>query len=467
MRPHIPRSLTSALLASSAALALGVSSVVGQDPSPSVAPADPGASAASATAGACVEPEATEAPVTDEALSMPEEFRIALFDGVWEGIRDYYIDPDTNGLDWDAVGDEYGQLVISTDNAHEVYELLREMVQLLDDPYTNFYAPEDLGDPAAYDPSYGGIGALLDTSAAGAGSSGLRILYVFEGGSAMEAGIAARDSIIGVDGDPCARIVDIRGPEGTDVTLTVVAPGQEPREVTLERRRIDPVMAPVARRLEAAPSIGYLQVLALSEQVAVDGIQQGLTELLRGDPLAGLVLDLRASDRGAPGVVMEALKAFVSGDVGAYHSRVGTQPIEIEPNDLAAGYADVPMVVLVDPQTEADAEQLAAILQDQERATIVGTQTSGLTHGASTIDFADGSLLQIVAYGFQLPDGQTLEGVGVTPDVSVEADWLAYPEAEDPYLLAALDVLAADADAEASPEASASATDDVGTGSAG
>ena len=51
-----------------------------------------------------------------------------------------------------------------------------------------------------------------------------------------------------------------------------------------------------------------------------------------------------------------------------------------------------------------------------------------------------GSLLQIVSYGFQLPDGQTLEGVGVTPDVMVEADWLAYPEAEDPFLLAALEV---------------------------
>ena len=240
MRPDRSRILISALVALPAALALTLSPVMAQDEDgPSVTEAS--------TAAECVEPEASQAPITDEALSIPEDFRIALFDQVWEGIRDFYVDPGTNGLDWDAVGDEYARLVIATDNAHEVYQLLREMVESLDDPYTNFYAPEDLGDPEAFDPTYGGIGALLDTSAAGEDTPGLRILYVFEGGSAKDSGIGARDSIIGVEGDSCARIVDIRGPEGTDVTLTVVSPGEEPRDVTLERRRITPAILPEVR----------------------------------------------------------------------------------------------------------------------------------------------------------------------------------------------------------------------------
>ena len=97
----------------------------------------------------------------------------------------------------------------------------------------------------------------------------------------------------------------------------------------------------------------------------------------------------------------------------------------------------------MDEASEADAEQLAAILQDQGRATVVGAQTSGQTHGAQTVDFPDGSLLQVVTFGFQLPDGRTLEGQGVTPDVEVDADWLDYPEAEDPGILAALEVIEA------------------------
>ena len=169
------------------------------------------------------------------------------------------------------------------------------------------------------------------------------------------------------------------------------------------------------------------------------------------------MLDLRASNQGAPGVVIETLGTFVEGEVGEYHSRTGNEPIEIEPNELFGDYGDRPLVVLVDEQTEADAEQLAAILQDQGRALIVGTQTSGQTHGATTIDLLDGSLLQVVVFGFQLPDGRTLEGVGVTPDVIVEDDWLSYPESEDPFIAAALDVLASESEAGAEVDEAAAA----------
>ena len=62
--------------------------------------------------------------------------------------------------------------------------------------------------------------------------------------------------------------------------------------------------------------------------------------------------------------------------------------------------------------------------------------------------------MQILSFGFQLPDGRTLEGEGVTPDVLVEADWLSYPEADDPYLLTALEVVEAQRSAEPSPSPS-------------
>lgn len=416
----------------------------------------------------CVEPEASAAPEQDESLSMPESFRLELFQGVWSGIRDFYVDPETNGLDWDAIGDEYGPLMLQTDNASEIYDVLSEMVGLLDDPFTNFFSPDDLGDPESFDPTYGGIGALLDTSAAGEDSEGLRILYVFDGGSAKDSGISARDRIVAVDGASCARIADIRGPEGTDVTLTVVSPDHGPRDVVLERRRINPVITPVARRLESDPSVGYLRLVSLVGQETIDGVQQALTTFTRDEPVEGLILDLRATDQGAPGVIIELLKPFVSGNVGEFHTRVDNQPIEVEPNDLAEAYADVPLVVLVDEGSEAEAEQLAAILQDQGRATVVGEQTSGETHGANNVDFPDGSLLQIVSFGFQLPDGENLEGQGVTPDVAVEGDWLGFAEAEDPGIVAALDVIAAEraaaAEAALAPPSEAPASEDPADG---
>jgi carboxyl-terminal processing protease len=396
---------------------------------------------ASLSSSVCEEPETTTTSVVQEPLSMPETVRIQLFDGVWEGIRDFYVDSDVKGLDWEAIGDEYAPLIIQTDNAYEVYELLAEMVGLLEDPFSNFYAPEDLGDPEAFDPTYGGIGALLDTSTAGADTDGLRIIYVFEDGSAKASGIRARDRIVAVNGDACARIVDIRGPEGTEVTLTVISPGEEAREIVVPRQRIDPRILPEAHRLESDADIGYLRLNSLSGQETIDAVEQALTLFVRDEPIRGLILDVRATDQGAPGVLIAILDTFVEGEVGAFHARVGDEAIEIEPDGLADDYADIALVVLVDQDSEAEAEQIAAILQDQGRATVIGQQTAGETHGANNVDFPDGSLLQLVSFGFKLPDGQTLEGTGVTPDIEVDADWLAFSEATDPGILAAVEVL--------------------------
>ena len=312
---NAPRSVVAVLVAIVTLTLAWAAPALGQVASPSAAPASPVAPDASAppsasaapSAAACVEPEASVAPLPEEALTMPEEFRMALFTGVWEGIRDAYVDPDTKGLDWEAIGDEYAPLIIGTDNAYEVYDLLSEMVALLDDPFTGYFAPEDLGEQAV-DPSYVGIGALVDSGAAGVDSEGLRITYVFDGGSAQEAGLGPRDRIVAVNGDPCARVADIRGPEGTSVTLTVVSPGEDPRDMTLERRRIDPTIRPEARRLPADPSVGYLRVIALSGQEAIDGIEQALTRFVREEPLEGLILDLRGSNQGAPGVILESLR---------------------------------------------------------------------------------------------------------------------------------------------------------------
>ena len=200
---------------------------------------------------------------------------------------------------------------------------------------------------------------------------------------------------------------------------------------------------PESERLGADQEVGYLRIPGLSGQEVIDAVDEELTGFLDSDtPIDQLILDLRSTNVGAPGVIVELLRHFVSGEVGAFHTRLGDQPIEVEPSALFAEYSRIPMAVLVDDASEAEAEQLAAILQDQGRATIIGQQTAGETHTTNSADLPDGSILQIVSVGFKLPDGSTLEGVGVTPDIEVDEDWLDFPEAEDPGILAAVDYLA-------------------------
>ena len=115
----------------------------------------------------CATVGASPSPGPSEAIVMPEEARIALFDQVWGDIDDGYLDDTFNGVDWAAVGDEYAPYFLQVENAYEVYDLVREMVGLLDDEdvvFTDSFRMEALTPPET---DYVGIGALVDATEIG------------------------------------------------------------------------------------------------------------------------------------------------------------------------------------------------------------------------------------------------------------------------------------------------------------
>src|SRR5689334_11454232 len=81
---------------------LGIALVV-----PVALPAAPGV----ALAQGCPDASPTPAP-SAEPLLMPEDNRLALFDGVWNSIDVGYLDPTFDGKDWDAIGDAYAPLFL-------------------------------------------------------------------------------------------------------------------------------------------------------------------------------------------------------------------------------------------------------------------------------------------------------------------------------------------------------------------
>lgn len=402
----------------------------------------------------CVEPSASPAPGPSAPLVMPEEYRIALFGAVWSTVDRLFLDAAFNGVDWQSVGDDYGRWILQTENAWEVYSILEGMVALLDDPYTLFMSPTFIESRSSEGQAFGGIGAVLDRRADESQGQGLRIQYVFPGSPAEKAGLRARDRIVAVNGDACVRIGDIRGPVGTPVRLTVISPGEEPRDIAIERGTVEPRIQPEARRLSWAPGVGYVRLLSLTGQETIDAATQGLLDLVTGGAPDSLLLDLRGTSSGAPGVAIALAGHFVSGEVGTLYAREGTSPYVVPAGSLLDDLESLPVVVLVDTLTEGPSEQLAAILQDQGRALVVGERTTGRTQGVERVDFPDGSAVQVVAYGLELSGGRRLEDTGVVPDVEITGDWLAFPESADPFLLAAIE--AAEAPPAPSPAPSAS-----------
>ena len=392
-------------------------------------------------AALCPAPTPPELPRPEAPLAIPEDVRIGLFTAVWQAVHQYYLFDDFGGVDWDEVARTYAPMVLEIENAWEFYDLLDRMVGTLDDPLTTFANPLVVEAIAEQEASYGGIGALLDRAAVEREGEALRVVAVFPGSPAEAAGVRPRDRILEVDGDRCPRTEIIRGPEDSDVTLLVASPGAEPRELVITRATLTATILPEARRIGPAEAYAYLRLVSLAGEETLRAIEAAMETFAApvegAAPLEGIVLDVRGTRGGAPGVMLALLTYFLEGEIGAFHGRTGESVLELPPAPLKVGFDPLPVVVLVDDASIAEAEQLAALLQANGRASVVGRATRGVTHGVRSLDFVGGSRLQLTVLGLRLPDGSVLERVGVTPDVSVERDWAEYREEDDPFLLAA------------------------------
>jgi carboxyl-terminal processing protease len=390
----------------------------------------------------CPEPTPPPVPQPEAPLVMPEDLRVGLFNTVWQAVNDFYLFEDFGGVDWDTISRTYAPPVLQLENAWEFYELLDTMVGELGDPLTTFVNPLLLEAIAAQEATYGGIGALLDRGAVEWPGETLRVVAVFPESPAEAAGLRPRDRILAVDGDDCPRTEIIRGPADTPVRLLVASPGEEPRDVSIDRATLEVRILPDARRIGPTDQYAYLRLVTLAGEETVRAIEQAMETFTARPGLEGVILDVRGTRSGAPGVLVVMLSYFLEGEVGAFYTRAGDAVLEVAPAPLKVGLDDLPVAVLIDAASVAEAEQLAALLQANRRATVVGQSTQGLTHGVRSLDFVGGSRLQLTVMGLRLPDGSVLERVGVTPDVVVDADWAEFTEDQDPYLEAAFEVLA-------------------------
>jgi C-terminal peptidase prc len=267
------------------------------------------------------------------------------------------------------------------------------------------------------------------------------IQIVFPDSPAARAEIEPRDRIIAVDGQPYQiEDGDLLGEAGTAVRLTVVRPGAKLRDVVLTRQEVRNHIVPSYRRFPG--DIGYVTVPTLWVTDMHEQVNGALTDLVAEGRLNGLILDMRANSGGWSYVMSGLLSHFVRGQVGAFVNRQHVRPLEVPPPD-GPDLRGLPLVVLVDNETASYGEVLAAILQREDHALVVGTRSAGNTETIYATVLSDGSRLWLAEEAFRLQNGVNLEGVGVQPDSTVDVDWTHYSEDDDPQLLEALRLLGA------------------------
>lgn len=370
---------------------------------------------------------------------MPYDERVAIFEEVWRTVNEHYLYPDFPNVDWQALRSEYAARLEGEQDRETFYALMVELVSRLNDQHSRFLPPaaaQSENATISNNEMTVGIGVLLRPR-----PDGGFIQVVFPNSPAARAGLAARDRIIAVDGQPYqAEDGNLLGIDGSDVRLTVVRPGERLRDVVLTRQEVQNHIVPSYRRFPG--EIGYVSIPTLWANDMAEQVNGALTDLVAEGPLSGLIVDVRSNGGGWLYVLSGLLSHFMQGQAGVFFSRDAVRPLEI---GAPAGpdLREIPLVVLVDGETASYAEVLAAVLQHEQQALIVGTRSAGNTETTYAYTLTDGSRLWLAQEGFRLQSGRILEGVGVLPDVTIDVDWTHYSEEDDPQLLEALRLLGA------------------------
>jgi carboxyl-terminal processing protease len=367
----------------------------------------------------------------------PEEHQSRTFEALWSHLEETYIYYETADVDWNALEERYSQSIESGLSNDEFTSLMDQLeADLPAGSIVHQSRSErieaDLTDASTYD----GIGAFIGFQEEE--EPHIVILAVIEGSPAEAVGLKAHDSIYGIDGDPILleeglnAVNRIRGAAGSSVMLTVQTPGEEQRQLEVERAKLTSA-GKLQTDVITGTNIGYLLFPPIGYQGIEQDVFASLQDMTTSRELGGLILDLRIanSSRGWP---LETLfSMFDGGEIGELYNRDEEQVVQVQAQD-AFGSQSVPLVLLVGENTSGFPEIFAASLQMNERATLIGSPTTGEVETQSSFYLPDGSRIFIESTSFRLIDGTEIGQQGVTPEILVEGGWDDIQAGNDPIL---------------------------------
>lgn len=317
------------------------------------------------------------------------------------------------------------------------------MVGALGDRWS-YYIPAD--QMAAYEEqkknAYVGIGITIEQQEDGS----LLVKQVTKGGPAEEAGVLYGDRIIGVSGQSILEMdLDtvknmIRGEVETTVDITIDRDGKE-LTITVARRQIK---TPVATAKLLDGGIGLITIANFNTGCCEE--TKAAIEMLKAQGAQKLIFDVRFNPGGYVHELVPLLDHLLP-EGPLFRTEDYTGKEEVQSSDAA--FLDMPMAVLINSESYSAAEFFAAALDEYDAAVVVGQQTCGKGYYQVTYELPDGSGVGLSIGKYFTPNGVSLAGVGITPDVMVpvEDDIFAaiyagvLDPSEDPQIQAAITAL--------------------------
>jgi len=300
-----------------------------------------------------------------------------------------------------------------------IYGALKGMLASLD-PYSQFMDPDTYNEmKVETEGEFGGIGIEITLK-----DDLLTIISPIDDTPAYKAGLMAGDKIVKIDGaitkdlTLIEAVKKLRGRPGTDVNIIVLREADKKLlEFTITRAIIKIASIKKAEILESG--IGYVRLSEFQENTPKD-LSEALKKL-ETENLKGLVLDLRNNPGGLLDVAVDVGSKFIQEGkvIVSTKGRVESQNIEFKSRNKNH-HLDYPMVVLINGGSASASEIVAGALQDYNRAIILGTKSFGKGSVQTVVPMSDGSAIRLTTSKYFTPNGRSIHGEGIIPDIVVE-----------------------------------------------
>lgn len=316
------------------------------------------------------------------------------------------------------------QVQIGLNPTATIFEFISGSVGLLD-PYSSILTPGEYREiMSQIEGNLIGLGVEL-----WAEGVELRIVDVFKGSPAAEAGLLPGHYILEVDGHSVVsvgakRAADmLRGPENSRVKLVISSGGDQSVAIEVVRKRVE--IPSVALSQMQDGQVGYIRITNF-QKTTVGEVSRAMFDLSsRG--MKSLVIDLRRNPGGLLESAVELADYFlVRGGIVSTRGRNTAENRNYTAH--AAGTWDVPLVVLIDGDSASASEIFAGAIRDHERGYIVGqiSYGKGSVQGVFPSDRGIGGL-RLTVSRFYSPSGTAISQRGITPHVVVPEDPPASP----------------------------------------
>ncbi|MCD8009380.1 MAG: S41 family peptidase [Lachnospiraceae bacterium] len=308
--------------------------------------------------------------------------------------------------------------IFDVDEEQMMDSLLAGYLEGLDDDYSAYYTAEEYEETMSdSDGSYVGIGVAVQQDTT---TMVITVMTVYAGSPAEASGMEKGDVLQAVDGtditqEELSDVVNrIRGEEGTQVTVTVLRDG-ETLDLTMTRESLDKETVEYEMLDDG---IGYI-LLTEFDNVSVSQMEEAITAL-REEGMEKLILDLRDNPGGLLTSVVSIADLFLP-ETNIFYAE-DKQGDQTRYDSSAEQLCTEELVVLVNGNSASASEVLAGSLKDNDRATLVGTQTFGKGIVQTFYQLSDGSGIKLTTAHYFTPNGTDIHGVGIEPDLVVEDD---------------------------------------------